>query len=84
MEPKGNAISTLRQGVEGSWGISCVLFSYEEGETVAVLREYFRHRRTPVTFFVWQPGLTSGEDRFEVRQGVHRLNNLWTKEAPGR
>lgn len=84
MELQGNAIGALRQGLEGSWGISCVFFSYEEGETASALREYFRHRRTPATFFVWRSGSTSGKDRFEVRQGGHRLNDLRTKEAPGR
>jgi uncharacterized protein (DUF58 family) len=81
MELKGNAIDALRQGVEDSWGIGCVFFSYEEGETVPALREYFRHRRTPATFFVWQHRLTSGKDRFEVRQGIHRPNELRTKET---
>ncbi len=84
MELKGNAVDTLRQGVEGSWGISCVLFSYEEGKTLAALREYFRHRRAPVTFFVWRPGLTSAGDRFTARQGVQGPNDLRMGEAAER
>jgi uncharacterized protein (DUF58 family) len=83
MEPRGEAIGTLRRGLEVSWGMSCVYFSYEEGETVAVLREYFRHYKTPVTFFVWQPCLTSREDRSEVWQKVHRLDDIRMKETPG-
>jgi uncharacterized protein (DUF58 family) len=81
MKPRGEAIGTLRRGLEGCWGMSCVYFSYEEGEMVAVLREYFRHRKTPVTFFVWQPCLTSREDRSEVWQKVHRLDDLCMKET---
>jgi len=84
MKPRGEAIGTLRRGLEGCWGMSCVYFSYEEGETVAVLREYFRYRKTPVTFFVWQPCLTSREDRFEVWQKVHRLDDICMKETPRR
>jgi uncharacterized protein (DUF58 family) len=84
MKRRGEAIGTLRRGLEGCWGMSCVYFSYEAGETVAVLREYFRYRKTPVTFFVWQPGLTSREDRFEVWQKVHRLDEICMKETPRR
>ena len=83
MDPKRDSIGTLRRGLEVSWGMSCVYFSYEEGETVAVLKEYFGHRKTPVTFFVWRPCLTSREERYEVWQKVHRLDDLYMKEAPG-
>jgi len=82
MKPRGEAIGTLRRGLEGCWGMSCVYFSYGEGEAVAILREYFRHRKTPVTFFVWQPCLTSREDRSEVWQKVHRLDDICMKETP--
>jgi uncharacterized protein (DUF58 family) len=80
-DPKRDAFGTLRQGVRGTWGMSCVCFSYEEGETVAVLKEYFRHHRTPVTFFVWRPCQTSREYRAEVWQKVHPLDDLRMKEA---
>jgi uncharacterized protein (DUF58 family) len=83
-DSKRDAIGTLRQGVRGAWGMSCVLFSYEEGETVAVLKEYFRHRKIPATFFVWRPCPTSKEYKVEVWQKVHRLDDLCRKEAPGR
>ena len=83
MEARGDSIGALRRGLEVCWGMSCVYFSYEEGETVAVLREYFSHHKTPVTFFVWRPCLTSREDRSEVWQKVHRLNDICMKEAPG-
>jgi uncharacterized protein (DUF58 family) len=82
-DPKRDAIGALRQGVRGAWGMSCVLFSYEEGETVAVLKEYFGHRKTPVTFFVWRPRLTSKEYKAEVWQKVHRLDDIRMKETPG-
>jgi hypothetical protein len=83
-DPKRDAIGTLRQGVRGSWGMSCVFFSYEEGETVAALKEYFRHRKTPATFFVWRPRLASKEYKAEVWQKVHRLDDIRMKETSGR
>ena len=82
MEPKRDSIGTLRRGLEMSWGMSCVYFSYEEGETVAVLKEYFRHHRTPVTFFVWRPCLTSREVKSGIWQKVHCLDDIRIKEAP--
>jgi hypothetical protein len=83
MEPHRDSVRILRRGLDMSWGMSCVYFAYEEGETVAILREYSRHRGTPVTFFVWQPHLTSKQDRSEAWQEVHRLDELRAKEAPG-
>jgi uncharacterized protein (DUF58 family) len=84
MKPEADLINTLRRGLEASWGMSCVYFSYEEGEKTAVLREYFRHRKAPVTFFVWRPGPGSREDRPEVWQKTHRLHDICMKEAPGK
>jgi uncharacterized protein (DUF58 family) len=83
MKPQADPINTLRRGLEVSWGMSCVYFSYEEGETATVLREYFRHRKAPVTFFVWRPGPDSREDQPEVWQKTHRLHDLYMKEASG-
>jgi uncharacterized protein (DUF58 family) len=82
MGSRGNSIGTLHRGLEGCWGMSCVYFSYEEGETVAILKEYFRHRKMPATFFVWRPSLASREDMSRIWQKVHRLDDLCTKETP--
>ncbi|HUL31384.1 MAG TPA: DUF58 domain-containing protein [Thermodesulfobacteriota bacterium] len=84
MEPQGDAIGMLRQGAVGSWGMSCLLFSYEEGETAAVLKEYFRHHQTPAIFFVWRSGPASEGDRGEAGQGFHRMDEICMKEARGR
>ncbi|HVP80449.1 MAG TPA: DUF58 domain-containing protein [Thermodesulfobacteriota bacterium] len=82
MEPEGDCIHTLRRELEASWGISCVHFSYEEGETVALFKEYYRHHRKPVTFFVCRPGLNSREDKPRGCQDVHRLDDIRMKEDP--
>jgi uncharacterized protein (DUF58 family) len=84
MKAEADSINTLRRGLEASWGMSCVYFSYEEGKTAAVLREYFRHRKSPVTFFVWRPGPDSREDRAEVWQKIHQLYDIRIEEAPGK
>jgi uncharacterized protein (DUF58 family) len=84
MKPETDSINILRRGLEASWGISCVCFSYEEGENATVLREYFRHRKAPVTFFIWRPGPDSSEDRPEVWQKTHRLHDLRAEGAPGK
>ena len=84
MKAEADSINTLRRGLEASWGMSCVYFSYEEGKTAAVLREYFRHRKSPVTFFVWRPGPDSREDRAEVWQKIHQLHDIRIEEASGK
>jgi uncharacterized protein (DUF58 family) len=81
MEPKRGLIDTLRRGLELSWGISCVHFSYEEDEAVVGLKEYFKHRKTPVMFFVCRPRSTSGEDKTKVWHKIHRLDDICIKEA---
>jgi uncharacterized protein (DUF58 family) len=80
MEPKRDLIDTLRYGLELSWDVSCVHFSYEENERVVPLKEYFKHRKTPVMFFVCRPRSTSGEDRSKVWQKIHRLDDICIKK----
>jgi uncharacterized protein (DUF58 family) len=81
MESKRDLIDTLRRGLELSWGISCVHFSYEENEAVVGLKEYFKHRKTPVTFFVCRPRSTLGKDRSKVWYKIRRLDDICIKEA---
>jgi uncharacterized protein (DUF58 family) len=81
MEPKRDLIDTLRRGLELSWGISCVHFSYEENEAVAGLKEYFKLRKIPVMFFVCRPCSTSGEDKAKVWYKSHRLDDICIKEV---
>jgi uncharacterized protein (DUF58 family) len=84
MKPRADSINTLRRGLEASWGISCVCFFYEEGETVAVLREYFRHGKSPVTYFAWRSDSGPREDRPEVWQKARRLRDIRIEGAPGK
>ena len=81
MEPKGDLIDTLRRGLEVHWGISCVHFSYEEDGTVLAAEQYFKHRKTPVMFFVCQPRFTSREDRSKVWHKIHCLDDIRIKES---
>jgi hypothetical protein len=76
MEPKGNMMDALCHTLELSAGTSCIYFSYEEDETVAVVDEYFMHRKTPVTFFVSQPPFLSQKDGLKTRRKVYSMNEL--------
>jgi len=80
MEPKGDLIDILRRGLELSWGISCVHFSHEENEAVVGLEEYFKHRKTPVMFFVCRPRSTSGAEKVKVWYKIHHLDDICIKE----
>ena len=81
VESKGDLLDVLRRGLGLHWGMSCVHFSYEEDGTVVAAKEYFKHRKTPVLFFVCRPRFTSGEDRSKVWHKIHCLNDICIKEA---
>jgi len=76
MEPKGNMVDTLCRTLELSPGISCIYFSYKEDETIALVDEFFTHRKTPVIFFVSQPPFLSQRDGFKSRRKVYDMNEL--------
>lgn len=80
MESKGDLIGILRRGLEVHWGMSCVHFSYEEDGTVLAAEQYFKHRKTPVMFFVCQPRLHSRKDRCNVWHQLHCVNDIRTKQ----
>ena len=81
MESKGDLIDTLRRGLEVHWGMSCLHFSYEEDGTVLAAQQYFKHRKTPVMFFVCQPRFTPKEDRSKVWHKIHRIDDICIKES---
>jgi uncharacterized protein (DUF58 family) len=76
LEPKGNMMDTLCRTLELSAGMSCIYFSYKEDETVAVVDEYFLHRRTPVIFFVYQPSFLSQKDEWKTRNKAYCMKEL--------
>jgi uncharacterized protein (DUF58 family) len=81
MEPKWDILDILRRGLELHWGMSCAHFSYEEDRTVAAAEEYFKHRKTPVQFFVCRPRFTSREDSPKAWRKIRCLDDICIKEA---
>jgi uncharacterized protein (DUF58 family) len=81
MESKGDLIETLRRGLEVHWGMSCLHFSYKEDGTVLAAEQYFKHRKTPVMFFVCQPRSPSGQDPSKVFHKIHCLDDICIKES---
>jgi uncharacterized protein (DUF58 family) len=76
MEPKGNMMDILCRTLELSAGTSCIYFSYKEDETVAIVDEYFLHRRTPVLFFVYQPPFPSQKEGWKTRRKAYCMKEL--------
>jgi uncharacterized protein (DUF58 family) len=76
MAAKGNLADTLYRGLELSWGMSCVHFSYEEGMTALATEGYFSHRKIPVVFVVCQPRTISREAEYNVRGMVYSLDDI--------
>jgi hypothetical protein len=81
MESRGDLIDILRRGLEAHWGISCIHFSYEENGTILAAEQYFRHRKTPVMFFVCQRRFTSREDFSKVWHKIHCANDIAVEES---
>jgi uncharacterized protein (DUF58 family) len=81
MEPRWGILDILRRGLELHWGMSCAHFSYEEDRTVVAAEEYFKHRKTPVQFFVCQPRLTSQEYSPKAWPKVRSIDDIRIQEA---
>jgi uncharacterized protein (DUF58 family) len=81
MESKGDLLNVLRRGLEIHWGMSCVHFSYEEDGTHVAAEQYFKHRRTPVLFFVCRPRISSREDSANVWHKIHTIDDICISET---
>jgi uncharacterized protein (DUF58 family) len=79
MESRGDLIDILRRGLEVHWGMSCVHFSCEEDGTVLAAEQYFKHRKTPVMFFVCQPRFAPGEDHSKGWHKIHCVDDIRVK-----
>jgi len=81
MKVKGDLADTLHRGLQLTWGVSCVHFSYEEDMTALTTEEYFSHRKIPVVFVVCRPRSLSGDDGHKVRGKVYSLDEIRIKET---
>ena len=81
MESTGDLIDTLRRGLELHWGMSCVHFSYEEDGTVLAAEQYFKHRKTPVLFFVCRPRIPSDKEGSKVWHKIHCVDDICVEEV---
>ena len=81
MKPQGEILDVLRRGLSLSWGVSCFYFSHHEDESVQSAREYFKRRRTPVTFLVSRPGVRPAETRSELLHEVYRTDDIRVQET---
>jgi uncharacterized protein (DUF58 family) len=61
MEPTRSLIDTLRLHLRVPWGVSCLYFSLEKGETARMAKEYFIQRRVPFLLFSGHPLFHSAE-----------------------
>ncbi|MCX5906285.1 MAG: DUF58 domain-containing protein [Deltaproteobacteria bacterium] len=80
MKSRGELLDVFRRGLELRWGVSCVHFSYAEDGTVAPAAEYFKHRKTPVIFFVCRPCFTGREEHLEGWRKIRCLDDISLRE----
>jgi len=81
MKVKGDLVDTLHRGLQLTWGVSCVHFSYEEDMTALTTEEYFSHRKIPVVFVVCRPRSLLGDIGHKVRGKVYNLDEIRIKET---
>jgi len=76
MESRGGILETMQHGLDLPWGLSCVVFSFEEDKTTFVMEQYFGHRRIPVAFVVCRPRPPSGDIQSRVRYKILGLKDI--------
>ena len=76
MESRGGILETMQHGSDLPWGLSCVLFSFEEDQSTFVIRRYFEERRIPVTFLLCRPRLPSRDRESKMRSPVRGLEEI--------
>jgi uncharacterized protein (DUF58 family) len=81
MEPACDLIDTMRLQLRLYWGISCCYFTLgDDGATLAA-REFFRHRKMPVLFFVNRTFSASERTPFTRGGGSRSLDDLRVSEG---
>jgi uncharacterized protein (DUF58 family) len=83
MAARGDLADTLHLGLELSWGVSCVHFSYDQDAITLTTEGYFSRRKIPVVFVVCQSHIISGQAKYNVRGKVYSLDELFIKEEQG-
>lgn len=69
MQTRMNLMDMLSQGYNLPWGVSCLAFSYEEGDETADLKAYLRHRNIPTVFVYARKAPTFHEVQNEGVEG---------------
>lgn len=84
MKPQGNLLDILRRGLELTWGVSCLHFSYGEDGMIARAAEYFKHRKTPVLFLVGRRHFSLSEDGARSAKKTRSLDEICLKAGERR
>ena len=81
MESREDLVNTFRRESELPWGLSCLLFSYEEDGTTVVLEEYFKQRKIPLVSLVCRTRSGSEAKGVESWREIRRLDDICIREA---
>jgi uncharacterized protein (DUF58 family) len=76
METEGALLDVLRSRLARSWGFSCVYFSLAEDGQTALVREYVREHRAPMTCFFWRPADSSEKRWTQEPRETHRFEEI--------
>jgi uncharacterized protein (DUF58 family) len=67
MDSEERLTDILSRGTHQPWGLSCLAFAYEQGESNADLKAYLRHRKIPTTFVYARKPLGFHDDQHPGR-----------------
>lgn len=83
MKSEGRLMDILSRGSNLPWGVSCLVFAYEEGEMSSGLKAYLRNRKIPAAFvYALKPNAHPG-DRQPGRAHHFGLDDLTPREERG-
>jgi uncharacterized protein (DUF58 family) len=83
MESEGRLVDILSRGSNLPWGVSCLTFSYEQGEASSDLKAYLRNRKIP-TAFVYARKPPGVHDDLHLGRASHfGLDELGPREEQG-
>ncbi|MBN2032953.1 MAG: DUF58 domain-containing protein [Deltaproteobacteria bacterium] len=79
---EGSLMDILTRGVDLPWGLSCLVFAYEEGDATSKLKAHLRNRKIPATFLCAQKPAGLYDDQRPGRERHFALDDLAPGEKP--
>lgn len=81
MKPASAMKNALREALLGTWGVSCIYFSYQNDETVFSANSFLGQSKIPAQFIVCHRESYVKQDHLWNQPRIRELTDLWTQEV---